>query len=119
MDATPLTPFRIVTDGVSTQVEVAGRDVTGHLAEVVFSAADRERPRLVLFTEPQHGAIEGVAVVEQQTIAPPGDHVRQLDPELVRQLVAERGLTLTDDPYAATLEVVADLLDQTAEVPGD
>lgn len=122
MDTTPLTPFRITTDGMApgSTVEIDGRDVTSQLRAVHFDLAAQEVARLTLFTAPMQGTIEGVAIVEQvvQEVGAAGDSVRQLDPELVRQLVAERGLTFTDDPYAATLEVVADVLDQAAEVPG-
>lgn len=122
MDTTPLTPFRITTDGIGpgSVVEIDGRDVTSHLSAVRFDLTHNEPARLTLLTTPLRGAIEGVAIVDQvvQVLGARGDSVRQLDPELVRQLVAERGLTFTDDPYAAMLEVVADLLDQAAGVPG-
>ena len=118
MDTTPLTPFRITTDGLRGTVEVDGRDVTSQVAGLAFDAGNGDTARLTLQLVPHAGAIEGVAVVEQQLGATTGDAVRQLDPELVRQLVAERNLTFTDDPYHAMLEVVADLLDQAAGVPG-
>ena len=121
METTPLTPFRITTDGLRGTVELDGRDVSPQVSALSFEL-DARTPgaRLSILTAPMKGAIEGVAIVEQvvQEIGAVGDVVRQLDPELVRQHVAERGLTFTDDPYAATLEVVADLLDQAAGVPG-
>lgn len=118
VDTTPLSPFRIITDGIRGTVEVDGRDVTSQVAGLAFDAGNGEVARLTLQLAPHAGVIEGLAVVEQQHGATTGDAVRQLDPELVRQLVAERNLTFTDDPYNATLEVVADLLDQAAGVPG-
>lgn len=123
MDTTPLIPFRITTDGVGpgSVVEIDGRDVTSQLLAVRFDLSALEVARVTLFTGPVAGAIEGVAIVDQivQEVGAVGDQVRRLDPEQVRQLVAERGLTFTDDPYTATLEVVADLLDQAAEATGD
>lgn len=120
MDTTPLTPFRITTDGILGTVEIDGRDVSSQISAVRFDLETQQVARLRLLTSPMKGAIEGVAIVEQvvHELGGVGDQVRRLDPELVRQLVAERGLTLTDDPYAATVEVIADLLDQAAEVPG-
>ena len=121
MDTTPLTPFRITTDGIRGTVELDGQDVSPQVSALSFEL-DARTPgaRLRILTAPMKGAIEGVAIVDQvvQEIGATGDAVRQLDPEVIRQLVAERNLTFTDDPYNATLEVIADLLDQAAEVPG-
>lgn len=120
MDTTPLTPFRInMGDALHGTVEVDGRDVSDHVAGLAFDAGHGNISRLTLHLRPTAGAIEGVAIVDQivQEVGAVGDQVRRLDPEQVRQLVAERNLTLTDDPYAAMLEIVADLLDQTAEAP--
>lgn len=120
MDTTPLTPFKITTDGMTTQVEVDGRDVSHQLIAVTFEAEGGPTiDHLTLHVRPQAGVIEGVAVIEQVgTSGAVGDQVRQLDPEQVRELVAARDLGFTDDPYSVMLDVVADLLDQAAEVPG-
>ena len=44
----------------------------------------------------------------------PGELVRSIDPQQLRELDAERmgGAALSEDPYAATLAIVADLLDR-------
>ncbi len=67
MDTTPLTPFRITTDGIGpgSVVEIDGRDVTSHLSAVRFDLTHNEPARLTLLTTPLRGAIEGVAIVDQ------------------------------------------------------
>lgn len=118
MDATPTTPFRITTDGMTTQVEVDGRDVSPHLAAVTFEAeGGPSLNHLTLHVRPQAGVIEGVAVIEQVgTGGALGDLIRQLDPSQIRALHAERMDTVTADPYQAMLEIAADLIDQAAGV---
>lgn len=107
VDTDPRTGSRLVVDGVDLSDKIAGLELAaGHGVG---------GNRLTLYVKPSVGSIDGYAVVEQIVAAPPGDAIRNIDPQLVRQLHAERGLgTLTDDPYAAMLDIVADLLDQAA-----
>ena len=117
MAATP-TPFRIVTDGFGGTVEVDGRDVSDRVAGLTFDAAPGQLTHLALHLRPQAGSIEGVAVIGQVIDTPTGDLVRMIDPSQVRELHAERADPVTSDPYAAMLEIVADLLDQMADTDG-
>ena len=112
------TPFRIVTDGFTTTVEVDGRDVSNKLAGLTFEAAASDINHLALHLGPRAGTIEGVAVIGQVIDTPTGDLVRMIDPSQVRALHAERMDPVTSDPYAAMLEIVADLLDQMADTDG-
>lgn len=115
MTATPLTPFKITTDGLSAMVEVDGSDATPLVHGITFDAAAGEPSRLALHLRPQAGTIEGVAIIGQVVNAPTGDLVRQIDPSQVRALHADRMDPVTSDPYAAMLEIVADLLDQMSD----
>lgn len=64
------------------------------------------------------GQVVGSSVVSLPTdaeVAPAvnlGDAIRSLDPEMVRGLVASSMESLADDPYAATLAVIASLVDE-------
>ena len=118
MDATPTTPFKItMVDGLHGAVEIDGRDVTSHIAGLTFEAGHDDVACLTLHVRPQAGVIEGVAVIEQVgTGGTLGDLIRQLDPSAIRALHAERMDPVTSDPYAAMLEIAADLIDQAAGV---
>lgn len=105
---TPM-PFRVRLDG-RPLVEVDGVDVTAAVTGVEFTSGFGEPSALVLHVSTP-GVLEGTAVVHVAT-AGGGQAVRDLDPAVVQAKVLERNLSMADDPFAAMLDVVADLLDE-------
>jgi hypothetical protein len=111
--ATP-TPFKIRADATSSCISVDGQDITEGTAGFELVGGFGEATHLVIHRMPGAGVVEGLANV---TILPPAEAaaaaVRELDPGAVREALSSLSLSMADDPHAATLEVIAGLLEAT------
>lgn len=107
----PLTPFTIDARPGGGNITVNGETVHG-VSALRLDCADDAIPTLTLVTFAE-GTVEGEGNVEYETgpFGTPADLVRQLDPAEVRERVADLARTMRDDPYAAMLEVVADMIE--------
>lgn len=114
MDAAPTTPFHVVTNGAGGRIEVDGTDVTALVAGVELVVGFDQPSRLVLHRNAVPGTIEGDAIIEVATPGgDPADAVRALDPAVLRQRMLASPIDMATDTYAAMLEHVAAMLDET------
>lgn len=105
-------------------VTVDGQALDGVQA-VAVQAAPGNVPQVVV--QLAAGATVKVhGVLDVEAAATPGDLVRSIDPQRLRELDVEQMTSrpMSADPYAATIAIVADLLDQMTgqdsnQSPGD
>lgn len=120
MEAAPAVPFRIDAAPVGGRLVVDGKDLTSKTHALTLAMGHGQATVLTIETGPGVGVIEGVAIVQQVDQGQPIEFdpaevaalVRTIDPLLVRELMEQRQLPVTADQYAATIDIIAGLIEQ-------
>lgn len=109
---TGLHDIEVAVDPGGATVVVDGAPI-GPVAAVTIQAAQGQVPQ-VLVQLATRGSIRVEGTIDIEAALSPGDLVRSLDPDRLRQADIDSlpNRSLATDPYATTLTVVADLLDQ-------
>lgn len=123
-------PFTIDLEGTRGTMTVDGHDITNQVRCGTVSFGDGDLPRLSIDLVPRAGRIEGEGIIEVSRHEFDTDEgrrafydlveeqIRHIDPDQVRAMAEARLTSMGDDPYAATVEAVADLFRAAIERAG-
>ena len=104
-----------------TSVTVDGKPLQGVQA-VTLRAAQGQVPQVVVQIA-AGASVRLHGLLEVAEAATPGDLVRSIDPQRLRELDDERSTTgfrsFASDPYQANIEIIADLLDEMTGQGGE
>ena len=108
----PDVTIHLPAGGGEASIVIDGHDLTRLVEAVTMTAEAGDTASVALHL--RRGLDVAVTAAAAVHIDPGliGDDVRSLDPNDVRARVDQRRLTMADDPYAAILDVVAELLDE-------